>query len=341
MSRVVIVILVLITHGSFGQSDAVGYLRVIGDQFQKISHEMMTYTSAVNHGKSARKVEKRRSELMQQVKESEMTVRRMDPFNNSIALRDSMAAYFRLTGIVLNQDYGKILDMEEIAEQSYDAMEAYMLAKEKAEEKLNHAHDMAKTQYDSFAESNSIKLVKTDTELSTKLEATNKVSAYSNKAYLLFFKSYKNEVYVMDAMNREDITAIEQSRNALSTSAAEDMEKVRSLGGYQGDNTLINSLEQLLSFYKSEGEDKIKQYSEYFIARDNFHKLKKNYDALPASKRTQENVDAYNKAVNDFNAKVNSSNAINQDLNKKRNLTFKAWNNAYETFLDKHTPKYK
>ena len=341
MTRIIILVSILISSGAYGQSEAVAYLGVIGEQFQKISHEMMTYTSAVNHGKSARKVEKRRSELMQQVKESEVTVRRMKPFNGVTTLRDSMAAYFKLTGIVLNQDYGKILDMEAIAEQSYDAMEAYMLAKEKAEEKLEQAYQRTAVQYEGFASANNIKLIKSENELSTKLEKTNAVAAYTNKAYLLFFKSYKNEVYMMDAMNRADITAIEQSRNALSSSAVEDMEKARSLGAFQGDNTLVASLNQLLSFYRSEGEDKIKQYSEFFVARDNLEKVKKNFEALPASKRTQENIDTYNKAVNDFNTKVNSSNAINEELNKKRNATFRAWNSAYESFLDKHTPKYK
>src|SRR5690242_9756583 len=106
---------VLISLSSLAQSDAVGYLDGIGQQFQKISHEMMSYTAAVNHGKSARKVEKRRTELIQQVKESETAVRKMKPFNGVSTLRDSVAAYFRMSGILLNRDYGKIVDLEEVA----------------------------------------------------------------------------------------------------------------------------------------------------------------------------------------------------------------------------------
>src|SRR4051794_22203961 len=124
----IIAFFLLITISSFAQTDAVAYLDVIGEQFQKINHEMMSYTAAVNHGKSARKVEKRRTELIQQVKQSETTVRKLKPFNGISTLRDSIAAYFKMSGMLLNRDYGKIVDLEEIAEQSYDAMEAYLLA---------------------------------------------------------------------------------------------------------------------------------------------------------------------------------------------------------------------
>jgi hypothetical protein len=331
----------LISVDSFAQSEAVAYLDVIGEQFQKINHEMMSYTSAVNHGKSARKIEKRRTDLIQQVKESEATVRKLKPFNGVSTLRDSIASYFRMSGILLNKDYGKIVDLEEIAEQSYDAMEAYLLAKERAEAKLDTASEHAQVQYEAFAESNKIKLIKSETELTKKMAKTDKISQYVNKTYLLFFKSYKNEAYMMDAVNRNDLTAIEQTRNALSTSATEGLLKSAEVGSFNGDTSLRAALQQVLAFYKTEADDKIKVHSEFLIAKDNFDKLKKNVESTPASKRTKEVVDSYNKAADDFNKKVNTVNAMHQDLNKKRGAALNSWNDAYEKFLDKHTPKYK
>lgn len=334
------VFFLLVVLNSSAQSTAVDYLKVIGDQFEKISHDMMSYTSAVNHGKSARKIEKRRTELMQQVKESEVAVRRLKPFNGKSTLRDSIVAYFRMSGILLNQDYGKIVDLEEIAEESYDAMEAYLLAKERAEAKLDTAGNHANRQYEAFAAENNIKLITKESELGKKLEKTEKLSQYTNKAYLLFFKSYKNEVYMMDAVNRNDITAIEQSRNALSSSSAEDLGKVGALTAFNGDASLKAALQQILNFYKTEANT-IKAQGDFLIAQDNFEKIKKNMESTPASKRTKEVVDTYNKAADDFNKKVNAVNSMHQDLNKKRSAAFKNWNDTYDAFLHKHTPKYK
>lgn len=323
------------------QTNPVEYLNVIGEQFNNISHEMMSYQSAVNHGKSARKIEKRRQEFMAQIKESEKTVRRLRPFDGKTTLRDSIAAYFKLIQIILNEEYGKILDLEEISEQSYDAMEAYLLAKERASDKGDAAFQAAMTQYQAFAAENNIKLLENKSELYEKLEKTGLILQYSNKAYLLFFKSYKNEAYMIDAMKRDDMAAVEQLRNALSSSATEDLVKVKDLGRFEGDGSLATAAQQALTFYKMEADEKIPVFTAFLLAKDNMEKVKKSFDGTAASKRTQQQIDAYNKAINDFNSKVNAVNAMNQEVNKKRTVMLKSWNDTYENFLDKHTPRYK
>jgi hypothetical protein len=333
-------ILLLFVSTAWCQTDASQYLHIIGDQFQKISNEMMSYSSAVNHGKSARKVERRRVDLVEQIKESEKIVRRLKPFNGKSTLRDSISAYFRISQILLNEDYAKIINLEDIAEQSYDAMEAYLLAKEKANEKGDQAGDAAQHQYEAFAAENNIKLIDSDSELSKKLEKTSEVIGYSNKIYLLFFRSYKNENYMMEAMAKDDVTKLEQVKNALASSAKEDLGKARQVTAFNGDASLKGALLQTLNFYTLEAE-KMDSYMQFVLTKDNMEKVKKSFDATPASKRTKEQVDAYNKNINDFNRQVNAVNAMNEDMNKRRSTALKSWNETYDNFLDKHTPKHK
>lgn len=143
MRHFILFIFLVLTGSAIAQSteQAHVYMQTIGNQFYQISNDRMSYTSAASHGKSARKVEKKRTELINTIKTAEASIRKMKAFNGSVAYRDSVVSYLKLNRIVLTEDYGKILDMEEIAEQSYDAMEAYMLAKEKAEEKLDVAFE--------------------------------------------------------------------------------------------------------------------------------------------------------------------------------------------------------
>lgn len=334
-----LLILLLMTSLTYGQSNAAEYLSLIGEQYQKISHEMMGYIAAANHGKSARKVEKRRNELLTQMKESETVVRRMKPFKGSTALRDSISSFFKISRLIMLEDYGKIVNLEDVAEQSYDMMEAYLLAKELAETKADSAEASAHRQYQAFADENNIKLIESTSDLKNKVEKTAKVSTYTNKAYLLFFKSYKNEAYLMEAMEKNDITAFEQSKNALSSSATEDLKKSGELPPFNADGSLKQALKQALKFYQYETE-KLQAFSQYLIAKDNFEKIKKSYDATPQSKRTKEVVDNYNKSVNEINRSGQALNTMNQDLNKKRSAMIKTWNDTYDGFIDKHTPKY-
>lgn len=324
----------------FGQdtTDPLAYLSAINAEFGKISKELMDYMSAVNHGKSARKVEKRRGELVLQTKESERMIRKLRPFKEDSKLRDSIASYFRLSNHVINEDYGKIVNLEEIAEQSYDAMEAYMLAKEKAEEKIGLAFDAADNEYKSFATANHITLIESDSKLGKRLEAVGKVNDYYDKLYLIFFKSYKNEAYLMDALNKGNVGAIEQTRNALAASSEDDLNKIGPIHGFNGDLSLKNSTQQILLFYKTEATTKIPDQIDYFLAKEKFEKMKKAFDSKKQSNRTQEDIDNFNEAVNDFNSKVKKSNQTNEELNKKRAVLLKTWNQVSQTFLDNHTP---
>jgi hypothetical protein len=323
----------------FAQNEAINYLNGIGVEFQKIAHDMMSYTSAVNHGRSARRIEKRRAELVAQVKTSETTVRRMKPFNNNSTLRDSISNYFRMSHIILTQDYEKIMDLEEIAEQSYDDMEAFMMASERASQKVNASYLSAKTEYENFAKANGVRLIDGDSRLEEKLEAAGKVNDYSDKLFLLFFKSYKNEAYMLDAMSRGDVAAMEQTRNALVSSATEDLEKVKPMAAFKGDGSLKHANQQMLRFYLSEASEQMPQIIEFHLKKEEFEKMQK---AMNANRnRSQADIDAFNNAVKDYNQRIGTANKVTDEMNKKRNALLKSLNEARSQFLDKYTPRYK
>jgi hypothetical protein len=336
--RIFLLLIFVCPNLSYSQvEDAAAYLSAINAEYGKISKEVMDYISAANHGRSARKVEKRRSELALQLKESEKAIRKMKPFKGGFQLRDSIASYFRMSHHVINEDYGKIVDMEEIAEQSYDAMEAYMLAKELASDKMDKAHEVAQVEYKSFAAANNIRLIEGDSKLGDRIRAAGLVNSYHQKFYLLFFKSYKNEAYLMEALNKGNVGAMEQTRNALASSAEGDLAKIGPMQGFKGDLSLKNATQQILFFYKSEAAQ-MPSLIEYYLAKEEFEKIKKGFDSKKQSDRTQEDIDQYNKAINDFNSKVKKSNQVNEELNKKRNTLLKNWNDTSEAFLHKHTP---
>lgn len=334
--------LVLVTgiSSAYAQSEAYQYLETIGNEFQEISQNSMSYTSAASHGKSARKVEKRRTELINSIKAAETRIRRMKPFAGDASLRDSVVAYLVIDRIVMTEDYGKILNMEEIAEQSYDAMEAYLLAKEKAEEKLEAAYDRVGEQQKLFANRNNIKIVEGTSKLGKKLEKSGRVISYHNKVYLLFFKSYKNEAYLMDALNKKDISAMEQTKNTLLMSAEQDLEKLGPIPAFNGDNTLKTACQQMLAFYKMEASQKVPEMVNFLLKQENFEKMNKAIQAKRPADRSQTDIDNYNNAVKEFNAAVDKVNAMHNDLNKKRSALLEQWNNASENFLDKHVPKH-
>ncbi len=318
--------------------DAFEYITKIGTEFKEVSENTWDYTSSVAHGKKARTVENKRKLLISQINSSIFKISHMKDFDGNTAFRDSAVAYLNLNKTVINQDYAKILDMEDIAEQSYDAMEAYMLAKEKADEKLQHGGDVFDEQYRAFAEANDIKLVESNDKLSKKLEKSGKVYAYYNKLYLIFFKSYKQEMYLVDAQNKSDFNAMEQNKNALATVTAEGLEKVKDIKDFEGDMSVKLALTNMLKFYENETK-KYGDITAFYLVKESTEKVKKAMEAKKQSDRTNDDINKYNASLKTYNDALAKYNKLNMDLNNNRNKLLDKWNDDSAKFTDKHVPK--
>ena len=59
----------------------------------------------------------------------------------------------------------------------------------------------------------------------------------------------------------------------------------------------------------------------------------------PAGKRTQQDVDDFNKAVNEINAALKNYNAMNANFNKQRTTVLDKWNKTYNKYMDEYMPK--
>lgn len=317
------------------------YMNAISTEYRDIQKDMWDYTSAVAHGKSARKVEKTRMALIQTVYDAKGKVKRMPDWDGDGTYRDSVVSFLNIYYLILKEDYAKIVDMEEIAERSYNDMEAYMNAKDAANDKMNEASKMVGEQQRIFAEKHGITLLEADDELNQKMIIADRVYEYYNVLYLIFFKAYVQEKYLIEAINNKDVSAIEQNKNALASAANEGLEKIEGIGAFEGDNTVLVALKDILKFYKEEAEEKIPVITDYFIKTENFETIKKSFDEIKPAKRTQQDVDQYNQAVNDVNAAVNAYNTTNEQLGKDRAKYLDEWNKASAKFTDKHVPKGK
>jgi len=335
-----VVLLSIFSISGFAQN-AGDYMEKMSKEFKDISADMWDYTSAVAHGKSARKVESRRKDVLKSNKDAQSKISNMGAFEGDNVLKDSVLAFLKLSYNVINYDYAKIVDMEEIAEQSYDAMEAYLLAQEKANQKLDASGDMIDGQYSAFAKKHGVMLVDKEDKIEKNLRVAGVAFKYYNIAYLIFFKSYKQEAYMIEALNKSDVNGLKQNADALSKTADEGLSKLDTLRAFKGDATLKAACKDMLTFYKKEATAKIPVIVNFAVKKESFDKIKAAMDAKDAKSRTKEDVDAYNTAVNDFNKASNEYNAVNNELNTSRTNLLNKWNTSVTNFLDRQVPKAK
>lgn len=328
-----------VTHAQ-STGDAADYMRSISDQYETIQKEMWDYTSTVAHSRSARKVEKNREVLLKTISKSINEVKALSSFDRDYSLRDSVVSFLRLNYRVLNNDFDKIIDMEEVAEQSYDMMEAYLLAQELANQKLEVAAGNMEIQYRAFADKYGVHIIENnDDKISQKLKKSSEALKYYNQVYLVFFKAYKQELYLMDALERNDINSIEQNRNALSGISDEGLEKLTGISHFKGDNSINASCRRMLLFYKDEAETKIPVLTDFLQTTDEYNKMAELFKSKDRKLLTKDEVDKYNEAVNNYNKGVNKFNTTNNTLNFKRSYNLEQWNNSVGAFMTRQVPK--
>jgi hypothetical protein len=309
------------------------------DREEILSKNYLSYMSEVAHGERARKMEKRRMELINSVKEAQRDASRLRPFKGDASLRNAFTEYWGILLSIFNEDYHKIVDMEEVAEQSYDAMEAYLLAQELAGKRLGEAHEKVNKSFESFAASHHVRLTEgKESKLSKKLEQAGAVNKYFSKIYLIYFKASVQETNTFSAFKIKDMNGVEQSRVSLLRYAEEGLNRLDTLKPYKGDGSLITATRKLLEFYKVEATTDIPVQADFLVKNEEFQKIKKSFDAKPAAKQTQADIDAFNKAVKTVNDAVNNSNKIANDSNTRRSKAIDNWNITKKRFMDAHIP---
>ncbi len=315
------------------------YMGFISKQQENISKKFMSYTSASAHGKREKKVEALRNKLINEVEEARMNISGMPSYKTDKGYRDTAVNFMKLYYKVLNDDYSKIVNMEEIAEQSYDEMEAYLMLQEKVSEKLHDANETMKLAQSIFAAKNNIKLIGDQSELGDMMEQVSKMNVYHHQIYLIFFKPFKQEAYLMEAVEKGNITGIEQNKNSLLKYAQQGLEKLNGIKAFQGDNSIAMACKSMLNFYVKEVNDKMSAISDFFLTKERFAAIKKEFDKKGSP--TKQEVDTYNKGINEINKASEAYNKNNQILNQQRTEALNNWNSTVKFFFDEYTPHYK
>ena len=322
----------------FAQGSAVDHMKTISEILEKSKDETFSYLKAITKDRSARKIENKRQNLLAQIKAEISQIRTLESYNGDNSLKEASIIYLNLQKSVMDEDYEKIVNLEEIAEKSYDDMELYLNLQEKVNEKLHAASDSFDVVYKEFAANYEITLI--DGEVDKKSKRIQKMSEtlhYYHEVMLLQLKCAYQERSIVEALDKGDVNAAQQGIGALSTTVDENLVKLDALQPYEGDFSLIGATRKLLNFFKREAEGDMTKMLDYHIKKENFETIKKNFDAKSKSERDQEAIDEYNKAINELNAAVKTFNEIVNRANKERTNQNKAWSDVANDFNQSHS----
>ncbi len=319
-------------------SNAGNYMSYISTQQIDISKKFLSYNSAVSHGKRASKVEGLHNKLLDEVQTAKENINSMPSFEGDKEYRDSAVSFMTLYYNIMNNDLSKIVNLQEIAEQSYSDMEALLLAKQMVNKKMKDADAQLYGVQVKFAKTHNVNLINTKNEISEKMDIVDQVCNYYDPIYLIFFKSYLQEKYLLDAIQKMNVNGIEQNRNSLLQNAQIGLTQLDTMKSFKDDNSLVQNGKALLQFYIKECNENIGSMSDYFVKAQDFDKTKTAFEQN--SSHSKDDVNNYNKQVQDVNRASNNYNNMNNMLNAKRSDVLDRWNKGVDTYFDNQMPSY-
>lgn len=321
----------------YGQTfnSATDYLNFIENIYSSKEKATWNYLWVIAKGNNSENVERKRQELVTINRKIRQEVADDIGFNGDTRLRDSLIRYLDTEFSMLTDDMEQIIDLEKIAEKSYDGMEAYILAKDEVFMKMERAGNGFINAYNGFSKVHGIELSGNKSQLESRLENASQVFEYYHRVFLLFYKPFHEEKRLLNAMDSKNSEAMELHAVRLNTYANNSRALLHGFGPFRSDSSLYRICLELSIFYQLESLS-LRPYSGYFSDYASYLEIKKNYEAIPEDSKKQEDVDKYNQIVKSLNSKVNTFNLINEELNRNRRILLEKWNVAKAGFLFKH-----
>tara|TARA_R110000850_G_scaffold277086_1_gene422380 strand:+ start:113957 stop:114994 length:1038 start_codon:yes stop_codon:yes gene_type:complete len=318
----------------------VDYLEFIGKEQTSISKSMWNYNKSIAHSRKAKRIDATRNQLVKTIQAAKNKIEKLeDGYNGDMDYHVKILDYLTISENMINNDYEKIIDMKEIAEQSYDLMEAYIKTQESINEKYKNESDKVVAAQTEFAKKYNINLIEDENDLSKKLKISNEVFSYQNQLYLIFFKANFTFGQLNEALALNDITAIQQNGNTLEFYAKEGLEAIENIEAYNKDVSLLNTTRTSLQYFEKSAVNYTNQVIDFLEYNIQFEEIKNALERKSEKKRTKEEVDRYNKMVGEINKKVKSYNTANQKFINDVNRLNQQWDNTSSQFVAKHIPK--
>jgi hypothetical protein len=315
------------------------YIETIRTVFATVQEKNWDYTRTAAHGRSSHRIENKRKEMISAIQAGIITLKDLPQDSANARLRDTAISFLKLNYAVANEDYGRLVNMEKIAEQSYDAMEAYVHARDAANEKTRLAGESFNREFTAYANTIGVAVPVYDSRIEKNLETAAKVYQHYNRLYSVFFRNYKQEAYLLESMRRNDISGLEQNREALVRSSSSGLDSLSNMPPFAGDIDLKRSCEKVLRFYNQEADIKLRDISVFFVANDNLQKIILSYNNSAAAEHTLEESVLFNKALTEHKAAIEAYKKVSNELDRERGKVLREWHETCDKFIRRHIPK--
>ncbi|MEM9022718.1 MAG: hypothetical protein AAGB22_03190, partial [Bacteroidota bacterium] len=157
-------------------------------------------------------------------------------------------AVFKLYQEAYANDFNEAMRLKKDKENSYEAMERYFKAQEKAERKLSQASERFEKAQRQFAEKHGMVLQEDDAAsgLLTRIAAVNR---YSRRVFLAYFRVAKADAAFMQGVEERKTGQLDKQRQQLENATEQVLSELDTVQPFRGNTAFRDATKKLVQFY--------------------------------------------------------------------------------------------
>jgi hypothetical protein len=220
---------------------------IAGEQ-NLVLEKSINYSIQSAHSDDANANNAMRLEVIRQIDRSIGELKNTATYKNDAGLRDESVEVLTLYKEAFSTEFQEVNALKKSSQDSFEAMEKYFRAQDRAENKLNHASKkFAKAQFDFASKYN---LIMEKEPMHEDLDVITRVNQYSRALFLEQFKVSKSNAAFLDALNVHKAGGLEGKRKELEDVSAASLSKVNEIAAYKGEKDLKAATIRLIEYFK-------------------------------------------------------------------------------------------
>ena len=211
------------------------------------------YISFSVHSEEYDQLEDKRKEVVGEIVKAKTNVRQMPPLEGDIRLRNEAVAVLEEYQKAFELDFQKIIGLKRKSRDSFETMEAYFEAQDKAEEKVNNATKRLRKAQHLYAEKHDMKVVenKSDDGLEVKMNKVIAVNNYWRSIFLDYFKISRQYDRMWDELPQQKANAIERERLQVIKVIDRVLPSLKSKSDFNGDREFRDETVNIIEYYQT------------------------------------------------------------------------------------------
>ena len=308
-----VVLVVMITTSGMAQSfsSALEYLNFFTSEHLQINAKNMEYLQHAVHTEDINLVETKRQALIQQIDQSLLKTKNIEPFAEESAMVDGMQTVLNDYKKLFENEFKEVNILKSNSTESFEALEAYFDAVEAAENKIQQSSEAFRDIQKAYAKANQIQLIESGAD--NIILELNQLNSYYRNIFKRFFRVNKLNNEFTQAMNGQDVAAMKKAHQEILTVAPQEAKSLQAIPPFKEDPSYRDAALEYVAYTQK-------------IAAENYPAV------INALQKQEEGAVLGGEAVNAYNDTVQKLNTELGPLTSKVPV-------AGNELLKKHVPK--